>query len=86
MGDFPHELTIEATYAPATARRIVTSLTVEAVDLDDDRSCTGIDRDGGDLSIEISARDLTSLRAACATWFGLLGTAEGAAAIGERGC
>lgn len=86
MAELPHEVLLEASYAPDTASRIVDSLTIEAAELDDDRSRTEIDRDGGDVRIAIAARDLTSLRAACGTWFGLLGVAERAAAIAERGC
>ena len=82
-GSFPHGLTLTARYDdPERARTVERSLIEEVDEIDDDRSRTGLDRDGVDLTITVDAADPVALRAASNTWLSLLSVAESATAIG----
>ncbi|MFB6227537.1 MAG: KEOPS complex subunit Pcc1 [Halobacteriales archaeon] len=82
---FPHDLTLTATYDdPERARTVGRSLAEEIGEIDDDRSRTGLDRDGADLTITVDATDPVALRAASNTWLSLLSVAETTTEIGER--
>ena len=86
MTVYPHTTAIEARLAPGIADCVRTSLAIEAADLRDERSYTTIDERDGTIVIAVKSRDVTSLRAACTTWLGLLRTAEAVHAIAEPGC
>jgi KEOPS complex subunit Pcc1 len=61
------------------ARTVERSLRQEVGEIDDDRSTTGLDRDGRHLAITIDAADLVALRAAANTWLSLAEVADGVA-------
>ena len=76
MTAYPHSIEIAATYSPEEVPIIYESLLPEAVDLQDERSQTTLERHESELQIVIAARDLIGLRAALNTWMQLLRVAE----------
>ncbi|GAB3026911.1 KEOPS complex subunit Pcc1 [Natronobiforma cellulositropha] len=67
-----------------SARLLTASVAREVGQIDDERSATTIRREGSTVVCEVTATDVTALRAALNTWFSLVSVAESVHAIGER--
>jgi KEOPS complex subunit Pcc1 len=63
----------------ARARTVARSVSVEAGEIDDDRSTATVERDGATVRVRIEAADLVALRAGNNSWLRLLAVAESAA-------
>ena len=82
---YPHDATLEFAYdTEREARTITDAVSREIGEIDDDRSRTTISREGDSIVLNVFARDLTALRAACNTWFSLVTVAERTATIGKQ--
>ncbi|MFW6018591.1 MAG: KEOPS complex subunit Pcc1 [Halapricum sp.] len=72
-----HEAVFTAVYeSDEHARRIECSVTLEAGDIEGDRTRASVDRDGDRLTVTIEAADLVALRAGINTWLSLVDVAE----------
>ncbi len=60
----------------AAASVVAASVTVEAGDIEGDRSRAAVDRDGDTVTVTVDATDLTALRAGQNTWLTLVEVAE----------
>lgn len=77
MSDRPHRTTLTLEYErEPVARRVERSLRQEVGEIDDDRSSTGLVREGRAVELTIDAADLVALRAAANTWLSLASVAE----------
>ncbi|NHN42597.1 KEOPS complex Pcc1-like subunit [Halorubellus sp. JP-L1] len=84
MTDVAHETVLELDYDDESLARIVERSVAREVDaIDDDRSRTTVSRDASVVAFEVTARDLTALRAATNTWLQLAEVAERTAALGR---
>jgi len=82
---FPHDASLEFAYDRCSKAAVIERAVVREVgEIEDDRSRTTVCRDDGVLTLEVHARDLTALRAACNTWCTLVEVAERTAIAGER--
>lgn len=68
--------------AAERAATVARSVRQEVGGLESDRSRTSVSRDGAELTVSITARDLTALRAALNTWQSLVSVAERCSAAG----
>jgi len=86
MTDLAHETVLELDYDDEPLARVVErSVAREVGAIDDARSLTAVSRDGSVVAFEVTARDLTALRAATNTWLRLAEVAERTAALGPTG-
>ncbi len=78
----PHRLVFEATYTdPATARCLVAALREELGMIDDGRATATLRQEHASLIVEVTATDVTALRAAKHTWLSLVASTERVRAI-----
>lgn len=74
-----HTHRIQARFVdPERAALVEASLAPEVGEIADDRSAATVARDGATVRVELTAADLTALRAGTNTWLGLLASAESA--------
>lgn len=58
------------------ATTVQRSVSLEAGDIEGDRTRATVERDGATLTVTIDAADLVALRAGCNTWLSLVDVAE----------
>lgn len=72
----PHAATLRVPCADEpTARRLAAAVAVEAGAVDDDRARASVCHEDATVTVEITARDHTALRAGLGTWTRLLDVA-----------
>lgn len=77
MRDHRHRTTLRFDYDEERAARLVSdAVAVETDEIDDDRSTATVDRTDETVTVTISARDLTAMRAGINTWCRLVSVAE----------
>jgi len=76
-----HDCTLSFSYADAERARVVAaSVAREAGDIEGDRTGATVERDGGTVTVSVTAEDLVALRAGTNTWCSLVEAAERTAA------
>jgi KEOPS complex subunit Pcc1 len=80
-----HQAVLEFDYRSSSqAITVQRSVSLEAGDIEGDRTRASVDRDGATLTVTIDAADLVALRAGCNTWLSLVDVAEQCAGAEAR--